>query len=563
MQRDIGESGGHDGINGAANGVNGSTPDSSGIIQLDVLVVGAGFAGCYLLYQLRRRNFNVKVVEAGTGLGGVWHWSTYPGARVDTTYPIYAYSLPEVYTTWTWTEKFPSSAELRAYFEHVDKQLQLKKDVILNTKVTAAEFNNDTNKWSIHCNDGKIFQASFFVPALGFAAKRYFPDWEGLNTFKGVMHHSSFWPEEGVDVRNKRIGVVGTGATGIQLAQECAKEAGELTLFQRTPNMCCPMVQRPLTVEEQEQDKANYPEIFKERLTHDAGFLHSSRRNLLTFSHTPEQRDAFYEELWRGGGFLFAGNSYGDMMTDDAANLEAYKFWRKKVRARIHDPETADILAPEIPPHAFAGKRVSLEQDFYEQFNKPNIHVVDMKRNPVKRVVENGIITADGKLHELDVIALATGFDAVTGGLKDIQIRGLDGELLADKWSKGTWTYLGMATAGYPNLLFTYGPQAPGALSNGPSSIEPQSDWIVKVLEYMRDNSLKKIDVLKEAEDSWRELVNAQSARVLKHNIDSWWMGANIPGKPREALNYGGGLPLYIKTINDVFNNGLEGFKVQ
>ncbi|OCK78384.1 FAD/NAD(P)-binding domain-containing protein [Lepidopterella palustris CBS 459.81] len=531
-------------------------------MDLDVLIVGAGFAGCYLLYQLRKRNFAVKVVEAGSDLGGVWHWNSYPGARVDSQYPIYAYSLPEVYTDWTWTQQYPDSAELRAYFAHVEKKLDLKKDVILNTVVTAAEFNTDTNKWTVHCNNGQTIRTSFFIPAIGFSAKRYFPDWEGLDTFKGVMHHSSFWPREGIDVRGKKMGVVGTGATGIQIVQECAKEAGELIVFQRTPNTCCPMNQAALSVKEQEKHKADYPAIFKERLTHDAGFMYS-RRDILTFSHTPEQREAFYEELWKMGGFRFSGNTYCDMGSNEAANLEAYKFWRKKVRARIHDPETAEILAPEKPPHPFAGKRISLEQDYYEQFNKPNVHVVDVKNNPIKRVVEKGIITADGKLHELDIIALATGFDAITGGLKDIQIRGLNGERLADKWKRGTWTYLGMATSGYPNFFFTYGPQAPTAMSNGPSSIEPQCDWIVQVLEDMRAKGLKRINASTEAEGEWRVTVNEQSAKGLRHNVDSWWMGANIPGKPREALNWGGGLPLYIKTITEVLDKGLQGFEVQ
>jgi cation diffusion facilitator CzcD-associated flavoprotein CzcO len=262
------------------------------------------------------------------------------------------------------------------------------------------------------------------------------------------------------------------------------------------------------------------------------------------------------------GGFRFLANTYSDMMLDETANMEAYNFWAKKVRSRLHDPAVAEILAPTKPPHYFGAKRLSLEQDFYEQFNKPNIHVINIKQNPVTRVAPNGIVTSDGKLHELDVLALATGFDSITGGLKDIRIKGLDGEVLAEKWTKGTWTYLGLTTAGFPNFFFTYGPQGPTAFSNGPSCVEPQSDWIVKVLEDMRAKGLRRIDARKEAEDGWRKTVHDFSARSLRHYTDSWYMGSNIPGKPREPLNYAGGIPLYIKTINEVFEEGYKGFEV-
>lgn len=307
MQRELGKESGINGahapnghvVNGVnrveLNGVNGTHP--SHIQDLDVLIAGAGFAGCYLLYQLRKKNFKTKIVEAGSDLGGIWHWNSYPGARVDSQYPIYAYSLPEVYEDWTWTEHYPGEKELKRYFAHVDKKLHVKKDVHFNTKVTAAEFDENTNKWAIYCDDGTVYRASVFIAAIGFAAKRAFPEWEGLDTFEGIIHHSSFWPLEGVDVRGKKVGVVGTGATGVQIAQECSKEAGELTVFQRTPNMCCPMRQEKLTVEEQEKDKIAYPDVFKERLTHYAGFMYSSQ-SFKTFDHTPEEREAFFEELW-------------------------------------------------------------------------------------------------------------------------------------------------------------------------------------------------------------------------------------------------------------------------
>jgi cation diffusion facilitator CzcD-associated flavoprotein CzcO len=256
-------------------------------------------------------------------------------------------------------------------------------------------------------------------------------------------------------------------------------------------------------------------------------------------------------------------NNYSDMLTDKVANMEAYRFWLKKVRARITDPEKREILAPIEPPHPFGGKRLSLEQDFYEQMDRPHVYIVDIKKNPVAEVVPRGIITADGKLHEFDIIALATGFDSITGGLKDISIRGINGETLSKKWEKGTWTYLGISTSGFPNFFFLYGPQGPTAFSNGPSCVEPQGDWVVDVLNGMRAKGLTRIDATRDAELEWKKQVNALHAKSLRNTVDSWYMGTNIPGKPREPLNYAGGVPLYIKTINDVLKNGYEGFHVE
>ena len=360
---------------------------------------------------------------------------------MDSQYPIYAFSIPEVYEDWSWTEQYPGAEELDRYFKHVDKKLQITQDCIFNTKVEAADFDASTNKWTVSCDDSTRIKCRTFIPAIGFAAKRHFPDWPGLEEgiFQGVIHHSSFWPAKGVDGKGKKIAVVGTGATGIQIAQTMARDAGELTVFQRTPNLCCPMKQSAISPEQAKADKADLPEMFKERMRHYAGFLYSPQE-FDTFSHSGKEREEFFEKIWDMGGFRFLANNYKDMMADETANMEAYNFWRKKVRARITDPEKADLLAPEKPPHAFGGRRLSLEQDFYEQMDKPNVHIVDINTNPVKEVVAEGIITQDGKLHELDIIALATGFDAITGGLKDIKITGLTGETLARKWDKGTWS---------------------------------------------------------------------------------------------------------------------------
>lgn len=296
MQRDLTD--GHTTINGTANGT--TTSNGTAVEEVDAIVVGAGFAGVYLLYKLRKAGFTAKIIEAGSGLGGIWHWNSYPGARVDSQYPTYSLSLPEVYEDWTWSSHYPDHVELRQYFEHVDKKVQIKKDTVFNAKVVSAEFDESTDKWSVLCDTGKKFRCSFFIASIGFAAKRYFPDWEGLDSYEGVIHHSSFWPHDGVDVKGKKVAVVGTGATGIQITQEWAKEVGEngdLKMFQRTPNFCCPMRQKFLTAEQNAKDKEDFPALYNERLNNFNGFLYQFRP-MKMYDHTPEERQALFEELW-------------------------------------------------------------------------------------------------------------------------------------------------------------------------------------------------------------------------------------------------------------------------
>jgi len=528
--------------------------------DFDVIIIGGGFSGCYLLYKLRKEGFRVLLIESAEGLGGVWRWNCYPGARVDTHVPLYEYSIPEVWKTWNWTEKFPTSAELCKYFEHVDKVLDLSKDCLYHTKVISAHFSDDETRWSITTEGNSTpYQARWFIPSVGFAAKRHFPDWPGLERFKGVIHHSSFWPREGVDYKGKRVGVVGTGSTGVQLAQEMGPEASELTLFQRTPNLALPLRKVALTAEEQEKDKVNYPAKFKARLESRGGYDFSPC-DLGTFDHTSEEREKFFEEKWEQGGFLLWVGSYRDTLTDIKANRETYNFWAKKVRALIDDPEKRDLLAPLEPPHPFGTKRPSLFWDFYEVMNRPNVHIADVSKYPVKEVTEEGIVTADGKLHKLDILALATGFDAITGGLKAIDIRNGGGQSLSDKWASGTWTHLGMMTSGFPNMFFMYGPQGPTSFSNGPTCVEIQGDWIVNALLHHRGKDIKRMEAMAEAEQGFRKFVNDETDKTLYPLADSYYMGANIKGKPREALNFPSGIPYYRDMLADAASKGYQGF---
>ncbi|TKA80071.1 hypothetical protein B0A55_02478, partial [Friedmanniomyces simplex] len=343
----------------------------------------------------------LDMVIAGSDLGGIWYWNRYPGARVDSQYPVYALSIPEVYDDWTWSSHYPDHNELREYFKFVDERLQIKKDCVFNAKVTDAVWNDAEGVWSIDCDSGQKFKTKFWTACTGFAAKRYFPDWPGYEDFKGTMFHSSFWPKEGVDVRGKRVAVIGTGATGVQITQEVSDaslafdlwcreigEDGNLMMFQRTPNLACPMNQVYMTKEEQKALSKGLPERFADRNNHYNGFLYQWRENL-TYDHSPEERDEFYRMLWKMGGFRFLMNNYYDMTRNATANQEAYNFWRDRVRERVKDPRKGELLAPTDRPHLFGGKRLSLEQDFYDHFNKPNVDVIDVRTNPIDRFVSD------------------------------------------------------------------------------------------------------------------------------------------------------------------------------
>lgn len=357
---------------------------------------------------------------------------------------------------WFWTQKYPDHNELRAYFDHVEKTLEIKKDTAFDTRVVGAQFDVGTKRWEIKTEDGRTAHARYLINAIGFAAKRHFPDWKGLDSFKGEMHHSSFWPTEGVDFAGKRVAVIGTGSTGIQLSQECAKNAASVTVFQRTPNLCLPMRQRNLTREEQVEAKKDYPQIYRDRMTTFAGFSYDFvEKN--TFDDNEEEREKFYQEMWDEGGFKFWLATYKDMLFDKKANDQAYNFWVKKTRERIKDPRKRDILAPLKAPHAWGTKRPSLEQNFYEAMDRPENDVVDVSDTPITEFTETGIVTSDGKVREFDIIALATGFDSVTGGMKNMGLKDVNGVDLGERWKSGTWSYLGMTCNGFPvSLLLSH-----------------------------------------------------------------------------------------------------------
>ena len=534
-----------------------TTRNNGSIEDVDVLIIGAGFSGIYQLHVLREAGFSVALYDAAADLGGIWYWNCYPGARVDSHVPIYEYSIEKVWRDWYWTERFPAWDELRRYFHHVNEVLDLGRSIRFNKRVVAADFDEAAGRWNVHTADGGMARAKYFILCTGFAAKPYIPAYKGLETFAGACHHTALWPQEGLSFKGKRVGVIGTGASGVQVVQEAAKDAAHLTVFQRTPILALPMQQRKLDRATQDKMKGEYPEIYRKRRDTFGGF-DISRREESALDVSPDERNAHYEAMWQKGGFHFWIGTFADVLLDERANRTAYDFWRDKVRQRIKDPVLAEKLAPMEPPHPFGVKRPSLEQWYFDVFNQPNVSLVDVREDPIEEILPHGVRTANG-LHELDILVLATGFDAVTGGLMQIDIQGTRGQTLKQKWTNGARTYLGMATSGFPNMLFLYGPQSPSGFCNGPTCAELQGDWVKDFLVHLRGSGKTRLEATDKAEAEWTALIDDIASMTLFPKADSWYMGANIPGKPRQLLNFPG-VPIYMEQCNNSAKNGFAGF---
>lgn len=528
----------------------------------DTIIVGGGFGGLYQLYKLRSLGFKVKGFEKGSQLGGVWHWNTYPGVRVDSDAPIYQLWLEECYKDWNFTERFPSGQELIQYFNHVDKMLDISKDFSFNTFVSEASFNVDTGYWTVVTTGeaAGTYRAKYLIICSGFAAKVYIPEIPGMEKYKGQLHHTAQWPKDGLDLTGKRVAVIGTGSSGVQVIQALGPIVGSLTVYQRTPNIAIPMVQCKLDREQEELKKPYLPQMWEDTLRFsNAGFQYRfDRRSALEV--TPEEREAFFEHLFERGGFNFWVGTFYDVWTNPKADALQYDFWRRKVIKRIKDPAVAEKLAPKKQMCTFCSKRPSLEQSYYEVFNQDNVQLIDVNTDPILEFTENGIRTRDNDL-QFDAVVLATGFDAVTGGLTQINIHGLNGISLRHKWQSGVNTYLGVCTSWFPNMYFMYGPQGPTAFSNGPTCAQIQADWITDALIYCRRNNLKYMYAAPEAEAAWRYHVNQlQDLTLLKGSKYSWYNGSNIPGKTVEALMYLGGIPKYLEEIGVEADSSYKNF---
>ena len=530
--------------------------ETSGV--LDVLVVGGGFAGLYQLDQLRSRGFSVKVVEAGDSLGGIWYWNCYPGARTDSTGQIYQYSREDLWKDWSYDELYPSWSGVRDYFAYVDRKLDLSRDIIFSTRVTSADFDGERNQWTVRTSTGRMLRARSVVICTGFGAKPYIPSIKGLNSFAGESHHTALWPQEGLDMAGKRVGIIGTGSSGVQVTQEAAADAEQITIFQRTPNLALPMRQQQLTGQLKEKLKENLPERFAQRRRSFAGFDMDFIPKSV-FEVSDEERADTYERMWATGGFELWLANYQDILLDERANRTMYDFWRNKVHQRVTDPVKAEKLAPMDPPHPFGTKRPSLEQNFYDVVNQENVDIVDVNEDPIERITPAGVQTKSG-LREFDILVFATGFDANRGGITSIDIRGTNDQLLSHKWSERLDTFMGLTTAGFPNLMFVYGPQSPAGFCNGPTCAEVQGEIVVDFLTHVRDGGYQRFETSEDAEQSWTAHVEEVFHMSLFPRAKSWYHGANIPGKPSQMLNYSGGLPSYFDHWEENVAAGYKAF---
>jgi cation diffusion facilitator CzcD-associated flavoprotein CzcO len=505
-------------------------------LAYDAIVVGGGFGGTYMLNHLRSLGFSTHMFEAGAALGGIWYWNSYPGARVDTETPVYQLTAPELFTKWTWTERYPGRDELVRYFDHIAEVWDLKKDISFNSRVVKAHWNERSLQWYLAILQGgrEVFAScKSVVFCTGFASKVYAPPFQGMDKFAGTMSHTGLW-DENLSLEGKRVAVIGTGASGVQVIQEVAPIVKQLTVFQRTPNFALPMGQGKIDEARNKIYRDSYADLVAKTRTTYAGFLYDFDPRKC-FDVSEEERLRLYEDLYNKGGVYFWLGTFSDVLKDKKANDTAYDFWRQKTLARIQDKKMAEILAPEKPPHPYGTKRVSLEQNYYEQFNRSNVDLVDLKSDPINTFTTTGIKTKSGAEHDFDVIVLATGFDSITGGLTQIDIRGQNNISIKDKWEKGVYTHLGMTTSNFPNLFFIYGPQAPTAFATGPSCAEAQGDWIGKALCYLRENGLRCMQPRGEAEVKWKEHVNESAKEGLFSETQSWYFGDNIPGKAREV----------------------------
>ncbi len=525
----------------------------------DAVVVGAGIAGIFQLYRLRELGFRVRVIEAGGDVGGTWFWNRYPGARCDVESMVYSYSwCDELQQQWSWSERYAPQPEILRYLQHVADRFRLRPDIQFETRVTAATFDEATSRWMVETDDGETLDTAFLIMATGCLSVPRRPDIDGLERFRGDVYQTALWPHEHVDFTGLRVGVLGTGSSGVQVIPEIAAHASQLTVFQRTPAFSVPSWNGPLDPGVERDIKTHYDE--RRRLARETGGGNPwHERPISVFSATPEERDEEFEARYRVGGF-FLHSAYNDLFTDTAANELISEFVRGKIRGRVNDPALAEELCPYEYP--LATKRMCIDISYYETFNRANVRLVNLKRTPIDEVAANGI-RAGGELIELDALVLATGFDAMTGALERVDIRGRDGQSLRDKWAHGPRTYLGLAHAGFPNLFTITGPSSPSVLSNVMVSIEQHVELVAEALRHLREHDLVSIEPTAEAEDAWVAHHRALGDASLYPRANSWYMGANVPGKPRVLLPYVGGVGRYRMICERVVERGWEGFALR
>jgi cation diffusion facilitator CzcD-associated flavoprotein CzcO len=526
--------------------------------QFDAIVIGAGFAGLYQLHALRDRlGLKVRVLEAGGDLGGTWYWNRYPGARCDSESHAYRYFFSrELADEWQSSERYPGPPEIRAYLGHVAKKFDLRRDMQFDTRVTTAHYDEAQNLWRVETASGEKFAATYLITAVGCISAANVPDLPGLKDFRGKWYHTGQWPHEGVDFRGKRVGQIGTGSTGIQAAPVIAETAAHLTVFQRTANYSVPARNAPLTPEFQRWVKENFEEIrgIAQSTVNGHAFRISERK---VADVTPAEREAIYKAAWEYGGLQFRATFF-DLLTDRAANSTAAEFLKSRIRSTVKDPATAENLA-DID-HPYSAKRPPIDSDYFETFNRPNVALVNLRKDPIERVTATGIRTK-AKEHPLDIIVFATGFDAMTGTLFKIDIKGRAGKPLREYWKGGPQTYLGLQMPGFPNLFTITGPGSPSVLTNMPVAIEQHVEWITDCIAHLRRNGIQTIEPAEASVASWGEHVQECARATLLYDAKhSWYFGSNVEGKPQVFMPYAGGLHRYRKLCAEIAARGYEGF---
>jgi cation diffusion facilitator CzcD-associated flavoprotein CzcO len=527
--------------------------------RVDAVVVGGGFAGLYQLYRLRELGLSTRAFDSAGDVGGTWYWNRYPGARCDIESMAYSYSFSsELEQEWTWSERYATQPEILRYANHVAERFDLRKDITFNTKVTSAVYDESGHSWTVTTDAGESVTARFVIMATGCLSTANVPNIAGIDSFAGPVYHTSRWPHEGVDFSGLRVAVIGTGSSGIQSIPLISEQAAEVTVFQRTPNYTLPAGNRPLDEQEVRDCKARYPE-YRELLRYSKTGILKPLPTLSALEVTPEEREIAYQAAWDSGILAGFASAFTDVLVSREANDTAAEFVRHQIASIVNDPETAELLSARDYP--IGTKRACLDTDYYATYNKSHVHLVNLRKTPIEEITRTGIRTSEQE-HKFDAIVFATGFDAMTGALAAIDIRGVQGLALRDKWAAGPRNYLGLLSAGFPNLFTVTGPLSPSVLSNMMISIEQHVEWITDCIAHLRDHGQTEIDTTIEVEDAWVEHVADVASETLYPQAASWYLGANVPGKPRVFMPYLGGLGVYRDKCDAVAADGYAGFKL-
>ena len=534
-----------------------STPSSESA-RFDAIIVGAGVGGLYAIYRLRKLGLKVRAFEAAGGVGGTWYWNRYPGCRCDVESMEYSYSFSdELQQEWHWPERYGTQPEILRYINHVADRFDLRPDIEFNTRIKKAVFDSNASTWTVTTDKGSVATARFCIMATGNLSTPRRPDYPGLERFRGKWYHTGLWPHEGVDFTGLRVGVVGTGSSGIQSIPIIAKQAKHLYVFQRTANFSLPARNAPLDPAKERAHKAEYPARRRAAFDTPFGIAGHPPPVKSALEAGEAERQHAYEAKWAEGGSISFLYSYTDLLINKESNETASEFVRRKIRAIVKDPKTAELLCPN--DHPIGTKRLILDTDYYETYNRDNVTLVDIRSKPIEEITPDGLRTADRE-YPLDAIVFATGFDAMTGAMKEVDIHTDGGISIREKWQHGPRTYLGIMMAGFPNLFMITGPQSPGVKSQMILACEQHVDWIADCIQYMRGRGLSCIEAEQAAEDAWVQYNNEVADRTLYPLANSWYVGANIPGKPRVFMPFVGGVTAYKKKCDEVATNGYEGF---